>query len=512
MLNKNDIVQLQNQGRDIARVENQIEIFKKGFPFMSLVRPATAGDGIMKPVPEKLDFYTSLYEVKLGEKKVLKFVPASGAATRMFKSLYAFLEKFKAVHEDDEALDQDKGFDSMQNFFTHIREFAFWEDLKKILRQQGVQAEDAIRDKKYRELVEYVIAPKGLNYGNLPKGLIKFHRYGKLSRTAVEEHLVEGSDYACYQDGKVNIHFTVSPEHEKNFRSHVDRMASCYENWMDAHYYISYSQQNPSTDTVAVGHDNQPFKTGNGTILFRPAGHGALLENLGDLDADLIFVKNIDNIVPDRLKETTAYYKKVLGGILLHYQGKIFSYLEMLEKEEILHPALMEEIRIFTEKDLCTEMPGKSRLDAKEYFISKLNRPLRVCGMVKNEGEPGGGPFWAKNRDGSVSLQIVETAQVDMKIEDQKKIVSRSTHFNPVDLVLGIRDRSGKKFDLTKFVDPDTGFISIKSQEGRELKALELPGLWNGSMSDWNTIFVEVPIETFNPVKTVNDLLREEHL
>jgi hypothetical protein len=379
------------------------------------------------------------------------------------------------------------------------------------MKKNGLDIENLLNEYQYHTVVGYLIGEKGLNYGNLPKGLIKFHKYGKIARTPVEEHMVEGADYAKYQDGKINIHFTVSPEHDEKFRSHVERMTSCYENHLDGQYYLSYSEQNPATDTVAVDHDNQPFRTSDGSILFRPAGHGALLENLNELDADIIFIKNIDNVVPDRLKEPTALYKKVIGGVLLHYQQKIFSYLSLFEKEEELSPSLMEEIDEFLEKEIGVEKSEGSEMDAKEYYIKKLNRPIRVCGMVKNEGEPGGGPFWARSQDGTVSLQIAESAQVDMNNEEQKKILNSSTHFNPVDLVIGTRDYKGHKFDLKKFVDPMTGFISKKSQEGRELKALELPGLWNGSMSDWNTFFVEVPIETFNPVKIINDLLRDEH-
>ncbi len=511
MLNKNDIAQLQNQHRDITKVQQHIEIFKQGFPFLSLVKPARIGDGIKKPGENETRYFINNYEKNLGNRKVLKFVPASGAATRMFKSLFSFLDNFKGSEEEYVLLQKEKGPESIFIFLSHISDFAFYDELKNKIKASGYDISTLLEEKKFREIVDYVINPAGLNYGNLPKGLIKFHKYGKVARTAVEEHLVEGADYACFHDGKVNIHFTISPEHDDKFRNHVTKMTPCYENHLEVQYYINFSNQNPATDTVAVDHENQPFRTSSGSILFRPAGHGALLENLNDLDSDLIFIKNIDNVVPDWLKETTSRYNKVLAGMLLHYQEMIFNFLDILEREEVPGPSLMGEIHDFLENEIGIAMPDKNNSETREYFIRKLNRPIRVCGMVKNEGEPGGGPFWANNPDGSVSLQIVESAQVDKNNESQFNIFSAATHFNPVDLVIGTRDRLGHKFDLKKFVDPMTGFISVKSMEGRELKALELPGLWNGSMSDWNTIFVEVPVETFNPVKIINDLLRQEH-
>ncbi len=511
MLTKNDINQLQKQGKDIARVEAQIEFFKNGFPFMKVDRPAVAGDGILRLDPEEVSFFSGLYENNLDKKKVLKFVPASGAASRMFKDLFNFSKTYKGTVEDYANLVSDKGPDSVYHFLRNIGQFAFYYELKNLMKKKGISIDEILQRRNYDLLVDYVLTEKGLNYGNLPKALIKFHIYGKVARTPVEEHLVEGAEYARYNDGQVNVHFTLSPEHDQKFRAHVELITSCYENHLEVQYSIGYSQQKPSTDTIAVTMNNEPFRNEDGSILFRPAGHGALLENLAELDGDVIFVKNIDNVVPDRLKEPTILYKKVIAGVLLDYQDKIFNYLELLEKDEIPGPSLMEEIKKFVEKALCISPPEKNDLNARDYFIGKLNRPIRVCGMVKNEGEPGGGPFWAYNRDGSVSLQVVESAQIDMNDKTQKKLFDASTHFNPVDLVCGIFDRHGKKFDLSKHVDPLTGFISKKSQGGKNLKALELPGLWNGSMSDWNTIFVEVPLETFNPVKTINDLLREQH-
>jgi hypothetical protein len=296
------------------------------------------------------------------------------------------------------------------------------------------------------------------------------------------------------------------------FMEHIGSEIKTYSDRYKIHFDISFSKQKPSTDTIAVDLNNDPFILGNGEVLFRPGGHGALIENLNDLDADIIFIKNIDNIVPDHLKEVTVQYKKALAGKLMEFQERIFYYLNILDEDSTLSPSFMEEVADFIQEELCEELlPGHEIIDAKAYFKRKLNRPLRICGMVKNEGEPGGGPFWAKNPDNTISLQVVESAQVDPGDVEQAEIAQSATHFNPVDLVCGVKNYKGEKFDLTKYIDPQTGFISQKSQEGRELKALELPGLWNGSMSDWITLFVEVPIETFNPVKVVNDLLREQH-
>jgi hypothetical protein len=324
---------------------------------------------------------------------------------------------------------------------------------------------------------------------------------------------VEGALYAGGKDGKVNVHFTVSPEHRPLFEKLVAEKAKVYEEKFGVKYNISFSEQKSSTDTVAATIDNEPFRDEDGTILFRPGGHGALIENLNDLDADIVFIKNIDNVVPDRLKGETVTYKKLIAGVLTTLQHKIFEYLNLFESGEYTH-AQLEGIIRFMRDDLGIRNPALKNLEDAElvvYMKEKLNRPIRVCGMVKNVGEPGGGPFLAYNDDGTISLQILESSQIDKNNAEYVKMFESGTHFNPVDLVCGIKDWQGKKFDLTKYVDPKTGFISSKSKNGKELKALELPGLWNGAMSNWNTIFVEVPLETFNPVKTVNDLLREQH-
>ena len=375
----------------------------------------------------------------------------------------------------------------------------------------GVLKKD-IFSKDFEKILNYLLTENGLNYGNLPKGLLKFHKYKTGERTPSEEHLAEGAMYAK-TGNNVFIHFTVSPEHQALFEKHIEEIKVDYENRFEIKIHIKFSIQKPSTDTIAVDLHNQPFRNEDGTILFRPGGHGALIENLNDIDADIIFVKNIDNVVPDRLKAETVKYKKALGGLLKEKQTQIFNFTEKLQNDT--SEETINIVKTFAENELYITLDNtfetKTNSEKARYLISKLNRPLRVCGMVKNEGEPGGGPFFVKKESGSVSLQIVESAQIDTENTEKAKIVKEATHFNPVDLVLAVKDFKGNKFDLKKYIDPKTGFISQKSKNGKELKALELPGLWNGAMANWNTLFVEVPISTFNPVKVINDLLRDTH-
>jgi Domain of unknown function (DUF4301) len=489
MFLEKDFSQINELGIDLETVYQQINDFKEGFPFMQLQKAATLNDGVMKLTDEQLESFTALYEKKVAKLVPLKFVPASGAATRMFKSLFSFLEEGKS----------DK---STNQFFEKLNDFAFAEDLKKLLPENADN----------HTIVEYYLTQKGLDYGSLPKGLLKFHQYENDSRTALEEHLVEGANYAN-NEGTVKLHFTVSPEHLSRFLKLLNKAVPVFEEKFKVKYDISFSEQRRSTDTIAVNMDNTPFREKDGSLLFRPAGHGALLANLNDITADIIFIKNIDNVVPDRIKQPTIAYKKALAGVLLKIQDRIFDYQYQL-KEWASEPLLME-LSQFFEKELCVLPPvgfmGMNHNEKVMYYQKKLNRPLRVCGVVPNTGEPGGGPFWCKNSDGSTSLQIVESAQVDMNDEAQKAIFNESTHFNPVDLICSMKNYRNKKFDLMEYRDPKTGFVTQKSKDGQDLKAQELPGLWNGSMANWNTVFVEVPLITFNPVKTVNDLLRDEH-
>ena len=509
MFSQKDKSQIKNRGSQIETVQSQIINFQNGFPYLKIEAAASVGNGIIRLTKEELIKRIDLYDRKISENtKPLKFIPASGAASRMFKALFEALESFekgnseKTIHSENLAAKEYSGkFDK----------FAFANQLNKSIQKGGEEIND-------KNKIDFLLNSKGLNYGSLPKGLLKFHSYKDRARTPFEEHLVEGAKYSEDSNEKANLHFTVSPEHQPEFEKLLNKIKADYEKELGVTFAISFSQQKPSTDTIAVDLKNEPFRENDGSLLFRPAGHGALIENLNDLDADVIFIKNIDNVVPDRLKQPTIDYKKALAGVLLKHQEKLFFYQkELNEKHHIaLDSAFLAEAANFLENTLNTKPASNQYYTEKEelvyYLKDKLNRPLRVCGMVKNEGEPGGGPFWARNSDGTVSLQVVESSQIDMDSVQQQNIAKNATHFNPVDLVCAVKNYKGEKFDLTEFTDTATGFISKKSKDGRELKAQELPGLWNGAMSNWNTLFVEVPIETFNPVKTVNDLLREQHL
>ena len=430
-------------------------------------------------------------------------MPASGAASRMFKNMFVFLGAEYEIPTTD--------FE--KKFFANVHNFAFFNDLNAACEKNNSKSIDTlVAEGNYKAVVANLLENAGLNYGALPKGLLKFHSYEDGVRTPLEEHLVEGALYAAGKTGKVNVHFTVSTEHRELFQALVAEKVAQYAQKYGIEYKVSFSEQKPSTDTIAADMDNNPFRD-NGKLLFRPGGHGALIENLNDLDADIVFIKNIDNVVPDRLKDETVTYKKLIAGVLVSLQKKAFDYLELLDGGKYTHEQLEEIIR-FVQQDLCCRKTDIKDLEDAElviYLRKKLNRPMRVCGMVKNVGEPGGGPFLAYNPDGTISLQILESSQIDMNDAEKKAMFEKGTHFNPVDLVCAVRDYKGNKFNLVNYVDKATGFISYKSKSGKELKALELPGLWNGAMSDWSTVFVEVPLGTFNPVKTVNDLLREQH-
>ena len=509
MFTNSDIEQLANHGISNDLAMDQIEKFKKGFPFLNIKAPATVGNGIIKLENDEVDDLVDMYKSFDGTR--IKFVPASGAATRMFKHLFEYMQDFPT--KGDDCL-KDKSFGSAFNFFENLKKFPFYNKLYDELWSTGYKMDELVERRYFLPIAEALLAKDGLNYGNLPKGLIIFHKYSNIVRTAFEEHLVEGAQYCKENNGDIKIHLTVSPEHQEGFEKLYTKVKTEFEAEYNVKLHISFSLQKPSTDTIAVEIDNSPFRNLDGSLLFRPGGHGALLENLNDLDADIVFIKNIDNVVPDRLKPQTVRYKKALAGLLISYKNIIFDYIQKIESEEY-ELEFLTEILEFTKNELCI-IPNDS-LDKsnpkvlKQYLKTILRRPIRVCGMVKNQGEPGGGPFWAVNPDGTISLQIVESSQIDLNNTEIKKIFDSSTHFNPVDLICFIKDPDGEKYDLLKFRDPSTGFISTKSKDGRDLKAQELPGLWNGAMSNWNTIFVEVPLITFNPVKTVNDLLREEH-
>lgn len=513
MFTEKDLQQLQKKNVSLKQVEEQIQFFEKGFPFLNIQKAATIGDGMKVYNEKQIADFVKFYENEINNYKVVKFVPASGAASRMFKSLFEFIELYNGKRETYSNFMNSNSLKSVLDIISNIKHFAFYNDLENKLVEKDLKMDDLITNLAYIEILNALLAEDGLNYGNLPKGLLKFHQYGAESRTPIEEHMVEAANY-CKNSKKIGyLHFTVSSEHKELFIELIEKVRTKYESIFDIKYEISYSEQKPSTDTIAVDMDNKPFRNSDNSLLFRPGGHGALIENLNDIDADIIFVKNIDNVVPDKLKAETYEFKKVIAGVLLKYRNQIFEYISKLEKKS--SDELNSEITKFFETELCVTFSKESEeLNTKqksEFLMQKLNRPIRVCGMVKNEGEPGGGPFWAKNEDNSFSLQVVESSQIDKKNEQQQNIAKNATHFNPVDLVCYVKNHKNEKFNLLKFVDKNTGFISTKSKDGKDLKALELPGLWNGAMSDWNTIFVEVPIITFNPVKTIDDLLRKEH-
>lgn len=467
---------MEEHGLTPAALETQLKNFREGFPFLPVTRAASCGDGIRVLDAAGIEQAAARYDRAKESLRVVKFVPASGAATRMFKDLFEFVREGRRTAVVGELL-------------ANRRRFAFWPELRTIVGDDA----DELRT------VENIVA-EGLRYGETPKGLVSFHRYGDEVRKAVEEHLVEGAQYAA-AGGEVKIHFTVSPEHLTRFEALLAEKIPGYESRFGVKYRISFSVQDPSTDTLAVNPDCTPFRRADGRLLFRPAGHGALIGNLGKIDADIVFVKNIDNVTTDARRSDTVLYKKALAGVLLALQERIFEYLMALE----VPGAELEPIAAFIENELCVKLP-------KDYGTALLrqvlDRPIRVCGMVRNEGEPGGGPFWVTGADGLETLQIAESNQI---APEKRELMRLATHFNPVDLVCSFRTSKGGRFDLREFVDPATGFISRKSDGGRELLAQELPGLWNGAMARWNTVFVEVPITTFSPVKVVTDLLRPEH-
>ena len=494
MFTPKDKEQIQQRGCTVAEVKKQIDCFKKGFPWMKIVGPATPSRGILVLTPEQ-EHSAAEYADKAAVKGRSKFVPASGAASRMFKDMFSGLSKLESG--EDLAPDAPGA-----RLAAHIRDFAFYTP-----ELFGTPEDSAA----YREkALKAMLSPEGLGYGSAPKGVVKFHRYKEEVRTSIAEHLVEAAEYMRNPDGTCPLTVTISPEHRQLFEDAVAEVKEKFEKRYGVKYLITFTYQDKATDTIAVDPSNKPFRKADGSLLFRPAGHGALIRNLAAVDDELVSIKNIDNVAHEKLLKTTALYKKVLMGKALELRDKIFKYLRALDKDAT--PALLNEIEDFLDRELCIQLPLTRSFDERLKLIrSKLDRPIRVCGMVRNEGEPGGGPYIIAGKDGATSLQILESVQINPDDEGALGAMARATHFNPVDLVCLLRNYKGEKFDLARYVDPDAGFISSKSFEGRELKALELPGLWNGSMSDWNTLFVQVPIETFNPVKVVLDLLRPAH-
>lgn len=503
-IGKEDLEFLKEKGISEEKLNEQLEMLSNGFPYLKIEGATTPGHGISILTPEMEMGAIRCWDEFLRKGGiVMKLVPASGAASRMFKDLFAFLNG-KSDKPDNEF---------MTKFFDHIEEYAFFNRLNfATLEYFGKSVDSLIKEKRYKDIVHTLLDKAGMNYGQLPKALLQFHKVIGTTRTALEEHLAEGAQYVAGKDGVVKVHFTVSEDHLPLVKMKVEEAAGHLGHEYGVKYDISYSVQKPSTDTVAANLDGTPYRE-EGKLFFRPGGHGALIENLNDLNADVIFIKNIDNVVPDTHRSATIQYKKVLGGTLVAVKQRIDEYCKLIKGGKADDNKLEEMIE-FMRNVLCITHDKTSEMsteEKKEYIFGKLNRPVRVCGMVRNEGEPGGGPFLVYNADGTVSPQILESTQINPDDKDAMKMLKESTHFNPVDLAVSVKDYQGKKFNLPDYVDKTTGFISQKSREGVEIKALELPGLWNGAMSDWNSIFIEVPAQTFNPVKTVNDLLRQAH-
>lgn len=507
-LSEQDVNQMASKGIAKEKVENQIKTFKEGIPFVDLQAAAVIGNGILRFSQSEEKELIDLYNAKSKNLDILKFVPASGAASRMFKALFAFLDAYDPNEESLEAYLKRTDDKDIKKLAKGIENMPFY---KKVM--------DRLPDnfnsdgEKVYLFVKELLGEDALNYGFYPKGLLPFHNYGENTATPFEEHLKEGALYASSSKGN-NLHFTISEQHEEMFKEELSQVGDRVTKDNGITYNVGYSFQKPSTDTIAVDMNNEPFRNPDGTVLFRPGGHGALIENLNEQDADVIFIKNIDNVAVMDDAKAVADSKKTLAGVLLKVQEEAFTFAKMLNDGRVEDEDL-ETIKDFLSDKLnvkfSNDFDNLSNTEKAGVLKAKINRPIRICGMVKNEGEPGGGPFWIKNANGDISLQIIESAQIDMNNPDQVKILQDSTHFNPVDLVCGIRDYNGNKYNLMDFVDPKQGFITGKTKDGKELKALELPGLWNGAMAHWNTIFVEVPLVTFNPVKTVLDLLKDSH-
>lgn len=507
-ITETDKVQLENLGISKDKVKEQIETFKEGIPFVRLEKAAIVSRGISKFSEAREKTLIDIFDKANDQISLLKFIPASGAASRMFKAMFNFLDAYDPKKESLDAYIERTQDKEVATFFEGYHKFAFFD-----LIQNRIKGKTSSKDGEKYLFVKEMLLEDGLNYGFFPKGLLPFHHYGDYSATPFEEHLKEAAAYAS-ADNEAKLHFTISEQHGKMFNKEFKTAGERVSAQTNTSFGVSYSFQKASTDTLAVDMQDNPFRLPDGSLLFRPGGHGALIENLNDVDADIVFIKNIDNVVVPRYSEVVAKSKKILGGLLLELQEKVFEYADLLDKKTVSTEKLGT-IKMFLEEELNVRFLEKFSSFSIEEQIDvlkdKINRPIRICGMVKNEGEPGGGPFWVKDANDHISLQIIESAQVDTNDPEQVQIMKNATHFNPVDLVCGVRNYKGEKYNLLDYVDAKQGFITQKTQEGKNLKALELPGLWNGAMAFWNTIFVEVPLETFNPVKTVNDLLKPSH-
>ena len=512
MFSEKDKKQIAEKGLTLERVQRQIELFKKGVPFIELEKAATINNGILSLSDEQIDEIITSFKKKKDSLKIVSFVPASGAATRMFKFLFTFLKEYNPNQESINAYINRKNVKELSVFLVGLEKLPFFEEVVTKIHKLIPDFNKLSYDKQRYEFIRTMLVEDRLNYASFPKGLLPFHRYDDYAVTAFEEHLFEAALYSS-SNKVANLHYTISERHNHKFDEEFRHIEEDVEEKTNTKLNISFSYQKHATDTIAVDKSNEPFREEDGSLMFRPSGHGALIENLNDIDSDIIFIKNIDNVVVKKYKEEVAKYKKLLAGILLEVREQAFNYEELLESR--INEEQLLEISTFMKEKMNVVLSDKfeklSIHDKTVELKKKLHRPIRVCGMVKNEGEPGGGPFWVKENDGNVSLQIVESAQIDKENEEQHAILKNATHFNPVDLVCSVKNYKGEKYDLSRFIDHKTAFITMKTKTGKDVKVLERPGLWNGSMAFWNTIFVEVPLLTFNPVKTVNDLLKARH-
>lgn len=506
-----DFIQIYNQGASVDVLRHQLTIFRNGLSRIALEKPALLNDGIHPLDEEAAIDYAALFDKAKDKFKLKKFVPASGAASRMFKFACTFIDHFNPEDDTINAYINHTGDTALNVFLVGIEKLPFYKDIRAIA-EKNPDYKTWDNNKRFYNYVKIMLDENGLDYANKPKGILPFHRYDGFTATPVYEHLKEAVAYSASQ-GSTNVHFTISEEHVDGFLDAIKAVKSDIEKESGIIINFNFSYQHKQTDTLAADLNNNPFRTDTGRLLFRPGGHGALIENLNNLDADIIFIKNIDNVSHNNIN-TIALYKKALGGMLIALQEKIFRYLDMIDKGE-LTDAQLTEIFTFVKDELSVQIPDDVSKYTKAHTINYINelldRPLRVCGMVKNEGEPGGGPFWVKDEQGRLTLQIVESSQIDLQQTGQKSIFDQSQFFNPVDLVCGLKNYKGEFFDLHEYVDNSTGFIVYKNKYGKDLKSYELPGLWNGAMARWLTVFAEVPLATFNPVKTVNDLLKPAH-
>jgi len=512
-LTEKDNILLTKKGISPQVLDNQLALFGQGIPFADLRDSATLGDGLIAYNKAEEESLIALFEERKEDLDLLKFTPASGAATRMFKFLFAFLEEYNPEKETVNAYINRKNAQDLRLFFVGLDSFPFYKEVRSKLREKYPQDEQTNIDLNRYRFVKTMLSTEGLDFGNIPKGLFPFHLYKNHNTSAFEEHLFEAALYAKSK-GKARLHFTISKEHHEAFKTQFLSYKENIEAKTNTTFDITYSFQKPSTDTIAVTHSNEVVRNKDGSLYFRPGGHGALIENLNEQSADIIFIKNIDNVVVSEFEKSVARHKKVLAGKLLQLQQQSFKFLRTIDTTELDEKSILEIVHFLQDTfnlKLASDFEKFSTKYQIEYLKEQLDRPIRVCGMVKNEGEPGGGPFWVKCESGKINLQIIESVQIDPKSESQQHIKTASTHFNPVDIVCGVKDYKGNKYDLHKFIDNKAAFITYKTIKGKHIKALEHPGLWNGAMAHWNTIFVEVPLSTFNPVKTVNDLLKPAH-